>query len=317
MAVWYTAYDVVGFTSGHRISVYNQIRPITVKRNLPIITRHIDRAKAHDLKTRDLENQWEAQTGRTLYPGELPGLDGTADRTLTSVRDIAVAQLEGLPPGDPLHDKVDHFLTDVFPAGVFAITSLPYVEQVVAMEVIVDKMQRIHAPLMRELGLERKVAQLAGLTVAYRACVDKARPLDFATVRDARQRGQEYLLEIIGLIIGTYHDGDNPEHEAARNELLAPIQAHDEMIRAGLRARRARGEAPAGDVPVDEAPVDDVPADEAPADEAPADPAPFRASRHDDTLDMPIDALVTASAAQLVMEDRAPAGSNAAPASTT
>lgn len=260
MVVWNDMFALARSTSGHRISMYNQIRPMAEKRDQETLIQHIDRARAHDLQTRNLENQWEAQPARTPYPAELPLLDGMADRTLTSIRDIAVAQAAGLAPGDAWHEKVEHFVADVFPAGVFAITSLPYVEQVAAMEVIVDKLRRQHAPLVAELGLERKALRLAELTVAYRACVDRTRPIDFAVVRQARQRGQAYMLEIIGLILGTYFDSDNPEHVAAREELLAPIHAHDEMIRATLRSRRSRGEAPADEVPTDEAPGSDEPA---------------------------------------------------------
>lgn len=249
-------YSLVRFSSGHRISVYNQIRPLAEERSHATLLRHIDRAKAHDMHTCELETRWEATSGRNQYPEELIAIDNLVDRTLTGTRDVAVAQIKGLPAGHPLTDRVERFLHDVFPAGVGAITSLPFIEQVAATEIIVAKMQTEHAALVRELGLAGKVAYLAELTAAYRDQVDNApRPVDFATVNAARERGHAYLLEIISIILGTYHDEDEPEHAAAREELLAPIQAHEKTIRAELRARRARGSAAADHEPASAEPT--------------------------------------------------------------
>lgn len=239
MAALKDLFALAQFSSGRRISAYNQIRPIAVARDLPALIRHLDRAKAHDVRTRELESRWAAQTRRGLYPAELGPVDNLVDNILASIRDIAVAQAKGLEPGHELHDEVHRFIDALFPAGVAAITSLPYVDQAAAVEVLLEALQGELAPTVARLGLGLKVERLAELMVTYRRLVDHAqKPLRFATVRAARERGQEYLREIISIIAGTFFDADDPAHVAARDALLAPIRAHEKRVRAALRARR-------------------------------------------------------------------------------
>jgi hypothetical protein len=230
---------MVQFTSGQRISTYNQIRPIAEAQGFGKLVQHVDRARAHDIHTRRLDSLWVVQQTRGLYPPELQSTDEVSDHTLTGIRDIAMGHIRSLPAHDPLRGKVEHFLADVFPGGVGATTSLPYVDQVAAMEVILAKLQGEHWPLAQGLGLQRKVQQLGELTAAYRAHVDGgARPLAFSEVHAARERGHGYLLETMAIILGTYHDDDDAEHVQKRDELMAPIDKMAEIVRAVARARR-------------------------------------------------------------------------------
>jgi hypothetical protein len=239
MAVYSSYFSMVQFTSGQRISTYNQVRPIAEEQGFARLVLHVDRARAHDVHTRRLDSLWVVQQTRGVYPPELQDTDDVSDQTLTGIRDVALGHIRGLPVHDPLHGKVEHFLADVFPGGVGATTSLPYVDQVAAMEVILAKLQGEHWPLAQGLGLQRKVRQLGELTTAYRAYVDGgARPLAFSEVHAARERGHGYLLETVAIILGTYHDADDAEHVRKRAELMAPIDKMAELIRAVARARR-------------------------------------------------------------------------------
>jgi hypothetical protein len=65
-----------------------------------------------------------------------------------------------------------------------------------------------------------------------------AKPLTFAEVRAARERGHEYLLQTVAIILGTYHDDQDSEHVRKRNELMKPIDKMAGIVRAVARARR-------------------------------------------------------------------------------
>jgi hypothetical protein len=239
MAVYSSYFSMVQFSAGQRISTYNQMRPLAEGQGLARLVRHMDRARAHDIHTHRLDSLWVVQQTRGLYPPELQGTDDASDHTLTGIRDVALGHIRGLPADDPLRGQVEHFLADVFPGGVGATTSLPYVDQVAAMEMIVARLQGEHWPLAQELGLQRKVRQLGELTIAYRDYVDAGvQPLAFSEVRAARERGHGYLLETVAIILGTYHDSDDAEHVRKRDALMAPIDKMAAVIRAMARARR-------------------------------------------------------------------------------
>lgn len=239
MVVYSPYISMVRFSAGQRISTYNQVRPIAEAQELTTLVHHVDRSKTHDFHTQRLDSLWVVQQTRGLYPPELQATDDAADHTLTGIRDVAAGHVRGLPADDPFRAQVHRFLDDVFPGGVGATTSLPYVDQAAAMEMILDKLHGEHWPLAQDLGLARKVRYLQKLTVEYRGYVDAgAKPLTFAEVRAARERGHEYLLQAVAIILGTYHDHDDPEHVRKRNELMAPIDKMASIVRAVARARR-------------------------------------------------------------------------------
>ena len=237
------------FSSGRRVSIYNQLEEAARARRLIAVLPYIERAREHDLATRALDDRWAAPERRTLYPRTLRRIDNLSDGVLGQFRDIARAQIADLDPEDPFRHQVERMLATLFPAGLSAITSLPYIDQVAAVENILVELNGGFAPLMADLGLQRKVARLAELTAEYREAVDRpASPLDYASVREARDRGHAYLLEIICMIIGIYHDSDNPEHREARAELLGPIIAHSRTVQV-LRRRDRAGNGGSDEVP--------------------------------------------------------------------
>lgn len=239
MAALASYFSVVRMSHGQRISAYNQMRPIAERQDFFLAVRQVDKAKAHDIGLGALEARWAAQQAGGLYPPELQVTDGLSDNTLTGVREVAMGHIRGLPPGARLRTRVEEFLENIFPGGVGATTSLPYVDQVAAMEIIVAKLQGEHKDMVEELGLHNKVRYLAELTIAYRRLVDAGvQPVSFAEVRATRDRGHELELELIAIIMGTYHDSENPDHVRKREELLAPLRKQIDITHAQIRTRR-------------------------------------------------------------------------------
>ncbi len=240
------------FTSGRRISIYNQMRLIGMRRNLTVLVAHIDRGLEHDRQTRELDNRWAKKVRGRRYVREVQELDHVLDPVLASVRDISLGHIRGLPEGDRIVLEVDAMLTDIFPAGVSAITSLPYIEQAAATETVVGKLQTEHALLVDELGLRARVDFLARLTLDYRTAIDHSRNLTFARVSEYRRRGQQLLAEVMALMLGMFHDSTDPQHVDARTELLEPVLEQIADLRATRRRRNNESDDDVNDGGVDQ-----------------------------------------------------------------
>jgi hypothetical protein len=224
------------------------MRPLAQKLGDMRLAAHIDKATSHDAQTRLKIDQYK-NGGRNMYAGPVGTIDGPADRMLSGFHAMITGAAAGLPPQHPIMIMSEELIADTFPNGPGAITGLPYVDQVVAMENLVALLRGEHAGRVAQLGLSMKVSQLEDITVEYRRLVDLgSTPNTAPDVRAANQRGHTLMLEIVAMILGTYVDSDNPEHTATREKLLAPLIEQIELTR---RARRSRGPGspPAGDDP--------------------------------------------------------------------
>lgn len=257
-----------------RLSLYNQIQPEVDARGLARVSAYIERARAHDVACAESEALWYSQISRGRYAADMADLDPLADRLLFGVQNVALGHQSGLSAGHSLAARIDRFLAELFPAGVAAITRLPYVEQAVALERCVDRLHGPLAPMVTEMAIQSLVDRLAEITVAYRASVDAGHGrVPFTNVRAARERGHLFLLEIVAMIVSEYHDADDPDQVAARAELLAPVAEQLAIARAQNRALRGDSDTVPGtdgeDIP--EEPTDDLPMDDLPMDGLPMD----------------------------------------------
>jgi hypothetical protein len=230
-------------STGRRLFVMRRMQPLAAARGLDDMVLHIAEGIAHDLQTREIDRVWSRVRLGTQSAPSVGPVDVRVDHCITGLREAAEAQARGAAPGDPIHGQVQGFLGEALPAGVYAVTSLPYVEQLNALEILVDKLQGPLLTQVMDLGIVRPSLRLAELLPLYRDAIygaaDGNTNLDFATVRAARQRGQRHLYELIAMILGRYYRADDPEHQAARAELLGPVVEQNEAVRAYLRARRA------------------------------------------------------------------------------
>lgn len=231
--------DMYVLSTGRRIHALRQCRAVAEEANLPEIVKLIDRALKHDMKTRELDLMWGNSTAKQKDDGALRVCDAKLDRLITATRDIPLSHIAGSEPKDPLALKVNAFVQDVFPAGVTAITSLPYVDQLTATEALIAKLKGQHAGLMKELGMTELVQKLTATSSEYAALQNAVvkGSLNFQDVRAARARGQRYLLQVVAMVSGTFFE-DNEKHNHMRATLLRPILEQNDFIRAAQRARR-------------------------------------------------------------------------------
>ncbi|MCG8425301.1 MAG: hypothetical protein MJE77_46065 [Proteobacteria bacterium] len=245
--------SVLLLSSGQRFLIYSRMRPRAEALNHAILVQHIARGSQHERATRKLENQWSAKNKRSTYVDAVAKIDQLVDNLLSGIRDIISGHRKGLPAHHDTVRQADAFLTEIFPFGVYAITSLPYVDEVMAVEVLVDKMQGELAPLVEHFGLQSKLAQLAELVAEYRRLVDLGREdVEFTQVRKSRNRGQQILREVVAIVLGTYFDSQDDDHVAAREHLLEPLIEELDAQHSRLRVqRRTKNGEPDGDTEIE------------------------------------------------------------------
>ena len=105
--------------------LYNQLRPLASQHRLVELLSHLDRAIAHDLHTRGLENHWSSSGRRPVYNTRLAELDETADQLIGGMCDVAKGRTRGLPASDSVVQAAQRFIAEIFPNGLQAVVSLP------------------------------------------------------------------------------------------------------------------------------------------------------------------------------------------------
>ena len=234
---WIAVYD---FTAGRRLFALQRVQEIARPLGFTELVEHIERARAHDRQTLTLDGRWRGRHRRRARPQTMV-VDRMVAKALTGLRQAALVQAASAPPGDAIHGEVQAFLRAILPAGVFAVATLPQVDELSALEQIVARLEGPLAESVASLGLGRQAARLAELTDAFREALYAPAPatVKYREVQAARRLGQEYLLEAIAMILGRYYKSRDPEHVAARAALLAPIAQQSAAIRAHRRSRRS------------------------------------------------------------------------------
>jgi hypothetical protein len=232
--------NLYAFTTGRRLFALRSVRAAAHEQGFTELVKHCDVAIAHDLATREIERRWAYEPATPGGNPEASRIDPLVDKTLGAIRDHIVAQTQGAPPSDPVHGEADAFQKRLFPAGLFAVTSLPYIDELAAVDDIVSLLKGELAGAVKAFGLGRLVTRLSELALQYREALETPPPslLNWGKVRAARGEGQGLLLEAVSIILGKHH-GRSAEGTAARLTLLGPILQQNEAIRSYLRARRA------------------------------------------------------------------------------
>ncbi|TKD06495.1 hypothetical protein [Polyangium fumosum] len=239
--------DLNQFPTGRCLYTFYRVHDIAQAMPAPAIVPLVAEAIAAGQKTHALEQRW-ATKRRSGKPSAkqlrdqkaLQQADIRLDKALSGLRDAGEALLKG---ADEVEDAqliadVEHFLHEVFPNGVAAVTNAPYDVELVAVKAIVDKLQGELSPVVQKLGLSLNAERIANLAQKYKEALSAVDTLEFGTVKAAREAGQNYLLRIVARILGTYDEptGDHAEKRAA---LLAPVVKQNEAIRHNIRTRRS------------------------------------------------------------------------------
>jgi hypothetical protein len=239
--------------------VLRQMRRLAKARGESELLAHLNHAIAHERHVLALDERWSGRSKRGQFSPDLVEIDNLTDQTLSGLRDVIRSFIRGAKEDDAMRILAEKLLATIFPVDVNAITSLPFVEQSTAVDTIVDKLTGESHDDAQTLGLGYHTKRLSNLADSYRAAlIDDDQVLTFAEVKEAREQGQELLLQAVVLVLAAYLDDRDPSHVEARAELLAPVFEQDRATRRHIRARRRRaGEEPGGEEPGGEEPGGD------------------------------------------------------------
>lgn len=228
------------FTTGRLIFGIGQVRAAAAAQSFTALVKHCDMTLAHARATREMERRWAGEPADTGTNPEAQRIDVLVDGALGAIRDHAMAQTRGAASDDPIHDEVAAFVKTLFPTTVHAVTSLPYVEELAAVDDIVKLLKGSLAAKVKDFGLSRLAKRLEGLADQYRDALDAAPTslMPWDKVRAARAEGQGLLLETVAIILGKHHER-TAAGTAERVALLGPILKQNDQIGQYLRARRA------------------------------------------------------------------------------
>jgi hypothetical protein len=231
-------FNLYVFPTGRRLFAHRQVQNLAEQKAIGDLAAHVAAAIKHDRKTLALEQEWGADETRPPADADAARIDNLVDRALSALRDAAQAQADGADPEDEIVPMVNSLLKAVFPAGVAAVTTLPFVEEVEVVEGILTKLKGPLKKAVEELGLSRQVKRLTKLADQYRAALTApSASLKFGDVRAARARGQDMLLETVVIILAK-HRTSSTEDVSGRSALLEPILTQEEEIRRYMRSRR-------------------------------------------------------------------------------
>ncbi len=213
------------------------------KRDLKLIETACDRAVAAGQEALEASNAWQrAKAEPTARAGgSATALDPLLDRAVSGVSDGAANFTRSLSREHPLSLKAGEFLRAAFPAGVSAITSLPYEDELAAVNSLLARLQdpKDLAPVAKQLSLEPFVTELAQVTDKFATALraPSAVQATYGLVKSTQAAAQERLLQLAARIAGTFNE-QTAAHIEARTDLLGPIVSQNERISDAYRRHR-------------------------------------------------------------------------------
>ena len=165
-------------------------------------------------------------------------IDPELDRSVTLLRDVLKIGVKARAAADPMKARASEMLRHLFPKGVRPITSLPYIEELAAIDDVLAEAEQFQ-DVIDALALRSFLDRIAEHTAAYRSALEPIREAlpDFPTIKAHRERAHELLSEVIARTLGRFPSA-SPEDRSAAHALLQPIVDQNEAMREAMRHRR-------------------------------------------------------------------------------
>lgn len=193
-------------------------------------------------------------------------LDVRVDRTVSRVYSFVKSHADRKRGGStPAVAK--ELLADVFPGGVFPITSARYEDELAHIEVVIEKLEANYASDFAALGITELVDDLKVYHSDFAEALDVTDQdrVTYDQVLEATEEAEAAFQKVTFVIYGEFCDDD-----ATRRKLLEHIEDQDERTR---RYFQRRGRAPAVDPETGEVVEGDIDADDSDdADDGEAEP---------------------------------------------
>ena len=157
--------------TGRRLRALRGVREALGARELRGLSALLQDAAAHDARTLELEREWRALSRQGAVEQSHPPLsavDEELDRALDALYDALQTLLKQGARNDPRLDDAYILLDVVFPAGACSITSLPYIDQMGAVDALLEELRGDLLEHVESAGVSERVDEIARLGERYR-----------------------------------------------------------------------------------------------------------------------------------------------------
>ena len=232
--------SVYRLTSGRAAYALRQSLAAAQELNLVALAGPIERALATALRCRALELSYKRPESAPLHGQGANVADAELDRAWSRLASTLANTAELFGAATPEGIAGARLLERIFPEGVAAITSLPYVEEQESSRLMVGRLRA--APLASDvatLHLEPAVARLSALTDQLGEALQAKQRVDipkWEEVRAARLELHQSVLRMVARICGSLPEADATS-TSHRTALLAPLLEQQERMVQRYRAR--------------------------------------------------------------------------------
>lgn len=224
-------FDFYQIPTGRRRLALRQVLEIAEARGDTAIAEAVRWALEINLRAHDLEGRWRHERHRDqMTRREAAEIDKKLDRAVGSLH-RQLQDIRELFADEPRGETAETILQRLFPEGAGAIVTMPFEEELGAVEYILGQFEEHWEEDLEDLNVTATVDRLDDLADEFADALagSDREEVTWDQVREATQRGQEAMLSVVGKIVGEYGT-DSDDDVAARRELLGPILAQNERV---------------------------------------------------------------------------------------
>lgn len=241
--------DLYKFSLGSLMYCIRRMRELLAELGNTEAVEVADEAERVCKQARSIQYDWKVQKREDpLTNPEAKKIDDEIDSMLSNLLQAGEVFAEANP--DSRQGKLaEEFLADLFPSGVYPITSQPFEEQYDSVRELLRRLNGPYTEHVEAMNLTGAVERLERLNEKfYEELSDTPDNVSYKEVRDARAEAHDAFHR---LFIKVLHDyGDDLE---TLNEVLTPVHHQTERTRRSLKRSGKMPEVdPESGEPVDE-----------------------------------------------------------------
>lgn len=205
-----------------RLLILIQIRVLAIAFGIDALKSLCDTGIDRDRKLAVMENQLASAKAEKSDP-RLMNLDPRIDHEVGSMFRTLKDRKKSYK-GKPNEKMVDTLMLKCFPHGAAGITREKYVEQGLAVNLLISALENEYAEEVRQLGLNFQLEILKPLSQEFSDILAevKSKKLTYEDIRVANNDGQAYLMEVLVFILQRYAGASEDKLEE-RNKFLEPF----------------------------------------------------------------------------------------------
>lgn len=224
--------ELYKFSLGSLKYILDNMRPPLEKRGNAEAIKKLDEAEEKQQDAMLKRHRWnQIKQQDSLKREGTVQLDGRIDETLSSLVQAAEA-FTNLPDEDKQCQCAEEFLDDLFPEGVFPVTSQTFDDQHANVAALVQEMRVEYTDHLEEMNLMGMVDQLEALNQEFGEKLEPAGDIEYDQVQAAYVEAEDAFHRLFVNVLDEYSDDLE-----ALNEVLAPVVEQTKRTRRHLQRR--------------------------------------------------------------------------------